>query len=197
MGKVLSINPMSFTSGPGIRVEIIISDNDEGMELTPNELVDRIRKFRPYIGPNGGGVTFKGENVFLQSDYLSDVCHICHKAGINTCLFTTGNNYHDNENILKYLDLVIIKIESIPLYNYNNLTERDFNNIDKLIKKINEKNIPLWINQEIIKNKNDNTRYINLLKKYISIYKNIQQIDIIGNVDDKSLDELKKVINEV
>lgn len=197
MGKILSINPMSFTSGPGIRVEVILSNTDEGMELTPNELVDRIRKFRPYFGPNGGGVTFKGENIFLQSDYISEVCHICHKAGINTCIMTTGNKYNNDENILKYLDLVIIKIESIPLYNYNNITEEEFIKIDSFINKINEKNIPLWINQEIKKNINDNIKYIKLLKKFIRMYQNVQQVDIIGNIDNESLDELKKVINEV
>lgn len=197
MGKILSINPMSFNSGPGIRVEVVMSDSEEGIELTPNQLVDRIRKFRPYFEVNGGGVTFKGKNIFLQSDYISEVCHICHKAGIMTCMMTTGNNYNNDENILNYLDLVILKIESLPLYNYSNLTTEEFMNITNFLNKINQKNIPLWINQEIKKNINDNIKYIKLLKNFVKIYQNVQQIDIMGNIDNEYLDELKKVIDEV
>ena len=196
MGKVLEINPMSLNSGPGIRVEVILSNTDEGIELTPNELVDRIRKFRPYIELNNGGVTFKGKDLFSQSEYLNEVCHICHKAGIPACIMCNATKYN-SEDILKYVDLVIIPITGLPVYNYNNLSNIEFNNIEKFIKKVDSKNIPIYISQEIVKGINDNDNYIKELKKYLKVYQNIKQIDIIGNIEEESLDELRKVLNEV
>jgi pyruvate formate lyase activating enzyme len=196
MGKVLEINPMSLNSGPGFRVEVILSSNDEGVLLTPNQLVDRIRKFRPYIELNNGGVTFKGDNIFLQSNYIDEVSHICHKAGIPACIMCNANNYN-GEDISKHIDFVILSITGLPVYNYNNLTDTEFNNIDKFIKQVCNKNIPIYINQEIIKGKNDNKEYIKELKKYLKVYQNIKQIDIIGNIEEESLDELRKVLNEV
>ena len=196
MGKVLEINPMSLNSGPGFRVEVILSSNDEGVLLTPNQLVDRIRKFRPYIELNNGGVTFKGENIFSQSNYIDEVSHICHKAGFRACIMCNANNYN-GEDISKHIDFVILSITGLPVYNYNNLTDTEFNNIDKFIKQVCNKNIPIYINQEIIKGKNDNKEYIKELKKYLKVYQNIKQIDIIGNIEEESLDELRKVLNEV
>ena len=196
MSKILEINPMSLNSGPGFRVEVILSNNDEGVELTPNQLVDRIRKFRPYIELNSGGVTFKGDNIFSQSKFLDEVFNICHKAGFKTCIMCNANNYN-GENIFNHIDIVILSITGLPVYNYNNLTDIDFDNIEKFLKQVNKKNIPLYINQEIYKGINDNLNYINELKKYLKVYQNIKQIDIIGNIGEESLDELRKVLNEV
>ena len=197
MGKILEINPMSVISGPGIRVEVILSSDDNGLDLTPNQLVDRIRKFRPYIELNDGGVTFKGDNIFLHSDFIEETSHILHKSGFKVCIMCCAHNYNCNEDIMKYIDLVILNINSLPLYNYNNLTDIEFLNIDKFIKDVTKKNIPLWINQEIKKDINDNKEYIKELKNYLNVYQNIEQIDIIGNIENESLDELKKVINKV
>ena len=95
MAKILEINPISENSGPGIRTEIILSNTDEGIELTPNQLVDRIRKFRPYIEINNGGITFKGDNIFLQSNFIDETSHICHKAGFKVCIMCDANNYNN------------------------------------------------------------------------------------------------------
>lgn len=198
MVKIYSMNPMSFDSGPGIRVEVVLcDDNEDGIELTSKELVDRIRKFRPYFGPDGGGVTFKGINIFKYSDYLEEVCLICHKAGINTCIETNGIDYSNNNSLLNYIDLVILNIESLPLFNYNNFSIENMMNTSNLISDINEKKINIYAKQFIENGINDTIEYINALKKYISMY-NINEIELISNdLDEYKLLELKRVLKEV
>lgn len=198
MIKIYSMNPMSFDSGPGIRVEVVLcEDTDDGIELTSKELVDRIRKFRPYFGPDGGGVTFKGNDIFKYSKYLEEVCLICHKAGINTCIETNGINYNNDSMLLDNIDLVILKIESLPLYNYNNLSIDSMMNTSNLINDLNEKNINICIKQVIESGINDTIDYIEVLKKYVSMY-NINDVELISNdLDDNKLLELKNILNEV
>lgn len=197
MMKIYSINPMSFDSGPGIRVEVILCDNEEGIELTAKDLVDRIRKFRPYFGPDGGGVTFKGNNIFKYSQYLEETCLICHKAGINTCIETNGIDYSNNNSLLNYVDLIILKIDSLPLYNYNNFSIESMMNTSNLINDINDKNIDVYIKQFIESGVNDTKEYIDVLKKYISMY-NISNVELVSNsLDDSVLLELKEKLNEV
>lgn len=198
MVKVYSMNPMSFDSGPGIRVEVVLCDDDSaGIELTSKELVDRIRKFRPYFGPDGGGVTFKADNIFKYSSFLEEACVICHKAGINICIETNGIDYSDNIDLLNNIDLVILKIESLPLFNYNNYSIESMMNTSNLINKVNEKKINICAKQFIQNGINDTIEYINALKKYISMY-GINDIELISDdLDDNKLLELKRILKEV
>ncbi len=196
MGKIESINPMCFDSGPGIRVEVILS-SESGIELSSNELVDRIRKFRPYFGPDGGGVTFKG-SIFEQTSFLIDTCQLCHKAGINTCIETTGNDYNESIDLLDYIDIVILNINSLPLYNYNNVDLQYLMNTDKLVNKLNEKNSIMWIKQIIKKDINDKEDYIYALKKYIKMYDNIENVILLSDdVESKIIDNFYELIKEV
>ena len=138
MINVEEINPITVNNGPGIRVEVVLSNNSE-LSLTPNELVDRIRKFRPYIELNNGGVTFKG--IFNNIEEISNACHICHKAGINTCIELIDYK-EEYDIILKYIDIVILNsLDYIDkIYNKNiELFIRDNNYNNDLLNKYNIK----------------------------------------------------------
>ena len=187
-----SINPMSFDSGPGIRVEVIFN-KENGLSLSVNELIDRIRKFRPYFGPNGGGVTFKGD-IFNDTTYLCDVCKLCNKAGINICFETNALDYNNDLNIFKYLELVILSIESLPLLNYNNISVDELMNVDKFISDCELNNINIIVKQEILVNINDNIKYIESLKKYLNKFNNIIDVRLYS---DNNMDELNRCLNEV
>lgn len=196
-GHILSIDPMSLNSGPGIRVEIYISENAE-LTMTPMETVNRIRKFRPYFGPDSGGVTFKGKEIFKYATYLKETCLTCHKAGINTCIETDGLDYNDDLELLNYTDLFIINISSLPLYNYNNLSIEQLMNVDKLMNHLNEKKINIWIKQVIQKGINDSCEYFKILKKYLDRYDNIKDIEIIGdNISGDKLNSFQRILKEV
>lgn len=189
-----SINPMSFDSGPGIRVDILLSESN-GVLVNCNDVVNRIRKFRPYFGPDQGGVTFRGD-IFKNVKYMNELCHLCHKAGINTCISVDATEYNLDKSIFEYLDLIIIDIKSLPLYNYNNLDIEKLMNMDKFISDALSFNVELWIRQEI-NSLNNNDKYINALKKFIDMYGNIKNIELYSNefsMDD--IERLKEVIYE-
>lgn len=195
VGNIASIDPMSFNSGPGIRVAIKMT-NDDSLKLTPMETVDRIRKFRPYFGPNGGGVTFIDPD-FKQSDYLKETCHICHKAGINTCIQTTGIGYQEDSDLLSEVDLFILNIVGLPLDNYNNLSIDDLMSINKFMNLLAENNKKIWVKQTITKNLNDHDNYIYKLKKYLRMYDNIQDVEIIADgLTEKEVEKIERILSE-
>lgn len=187
------INPMSFNSGPGIRVEVLIS-NTVGLEVNPKDMVDRIRKFRPYFGPDGGGVTFKGallENIA----FLKETCRICHKAGINTCIELSAKKYQNDKELFKDIDLIILSLDSLPLFNYNNLSIEELMNINQFINDASEYKIDIWIKQFIKHGVNDTIEYIECLNKYLRMYNNIRRIELLS--EDILLEELKNKLKEV
>lgn len=194
-GRVLNIDPMNNDSGPGYRVLITLDNNSE-LEMSAKDTVDRIRKFRPYIGPEGGGVTFKGD-LFSQGKYLEETCHICHKAGFTTCIITDGCNYKYNSELLNQIDLVILDIGSLPLYNYNEYSTEKLMDINKFVNHLNEIKKPLWIKQVISKDLNDNEKYILALKKFIRMFDNIYDIELLSdNVSNEDMNEFKRILSE-
>ena len=156
-GNIENINPMQEIPCLGFRVEVIISK--DGYEITSNELVNRIRKFRPYIELNNGGVLFKGE-IISQIDFVLESCKICHKAGINTCIEIDYKNY--NKELFKNIDFIILEINELPIYN---------SDVDKFINSIDSNNI--IIKQLVISDELMN------LRKYYELHKNIKYVDYI------------------
>ena len=165
IGKISSIDPMSFNSGPGIRFVIMV-DEVENITLTPQNTIDRIRKFRPYFGPDDGGLTFKGKNIFQEIDYINETCHIAHKAGITTCLMTNGHNYEKNRVQFRDIDFVILEISSIPLYNYGKLDDKTFERMEMLIMDTLANGKKVFFYPSLDDGIIDKDDYVRKLKKY-------------------------------
>ena len=84
-GKIHSMESMGLVDGPGIRTVIFLQgcslrcrfchnpdtwDFDGGETIEPQELVQKIARFRPYFKDNGG-VTFSGGEPLMQREFLS------------------------------------------------------------------------------------------------------------------------------
>lgn len=200
IGYIDSIETMSFNDGPGIRIVISFNKKNSQLELTTTQLVDRIRKFRSYIGPNNGGVTFIGDDLLEQIDYLIDVTKLCHKAGINTCIETNGMQYEEEklDALFNNIDVILFKIESLPLYNYNDIEITELMNAKKFIDIANKFNINIWIKQIIKRDVNDNERYFKVLKKYLGMIDNIADIELImQDLSDEEMLRVQTLFNEV
>ena len=107
-GYINSIDTMGLVDGPGIRIIIfmqgcklrcIFCHNPEtwnkksNIKMTSKEVVDQIRKYRPYI-EMGGGVTFSGGEPLYQSEFLVEMLKMCKKAGIHEFIETLPNGYN-------------------------------------------------------------------------------------------------------
>ena len=130
MTRVLSIDSFNENSGPGIRVLIDISYNDEGIEVNCIDLVNQIRRYRHYIEMNNGGVTFKG-NIQNNVDFLKNICTLCHKSNINTCIELKTSEFNSIYEILYLLDYIILI--------------KDIDKIDEISKILTNKKINFLI----------------------------------------------------
>lgn len=235
MGYIHSIETMGLVDGPGIRVVVFMQGcplrclfchnpdtwiPNKNLEISSNDLVDRIRKYRPYFEDSGGGVTFSGGEPLMQSEFLKDTLKLCKKAGINTCLDTSGTGYkkEDLEEIFKWTDLIILDIKAIDNEDYKKITGKnqdEFNYFKDELKK-HHKNI--WLRQVIVPGINDTKEYILKLKEYIKTFDNVLKVELLPyhtmgiskyeklNIPYKlmetpaltteKLEELKKVLND-
>ena len=106
---------------------------------------------------------------------------LCKKAGIHTCLDTSGTGYSKKylDEILKYTDLVILDIKAINNDLYKKITRQDIDMFNYFKEKLNESGKKVWIRQVIVPTINDNIEYINSLKEYIKEIKNVEKIELL------------------
>lgn len=203
-GSIDSIETLGLVDGPGIRTVVFLNGcklrclychNPEmwkikDYNMTVDELVNKILRYKPYYKDNGG-VTFSGGEPLLQSDYLLEVCKRLKKEKINIALDTAGvGNY--NEKLLDYIDLIIFDIKAVKSDEYNYITGYKIDESLKFLNKCQEKNIKMWIRQVIVPKINDNEKNILELKKFISKLKNVEKVELLP-YHTMAIDKYKKL----
>lgn len=194
-GYIHSIETMGLVDGPNIRIVIFMQgcslrcsfchnpdtwDVKSNLKMDAEEVVNEIRKYRPYI-EMGGGVTFSGGEPLLQSKFLLDMLKLCKKAGIHTCIDTSGTGYSKEylDEILKYTDLVILDIKAIDEESYKKITKRNMDMFNYFIERLKLNNNKLWLRQVIVPTINDNSEYILKLKEYIKQFNDLEKIELL------------------
>ncbi len=145
--------------------------------MTPNDLLEKILKYKSYFGENGG-VTFSGGEPLLQPKFLLEVLKLCKEHGIHTALDTAGHgkNY---EKLLNFVDLVILDIKATCEKEYKNITGKSMALFLDFLNTCQKLNMPLWLRQVIIPGINDTEEKINNLNEFIKNIKNIERVELL------------------
>lgn len=193
-GSVDSIETMGLVDGPGIRTVVFLSGchlrckychNPEMWDKrknnhTSDELVEKIIRNKPYF-KDEGGVTFSGGEPLLQHEFLLDCCKKLKKEGIHIALDTAGIGNGNYEEILKYVDLVLLDVKHITKEGFKDITRRDY--LDKyfeFLKVLNKSNKDVWIRQVIVPGIMDNEEYMDGLRDFIkNNIKNVKRIEFL------------------
>lgn len=192
-GYVNDIESFGLVDGPGIRTVVFLGgcylrckycQNPEDWALkegnmTPGELVQKILRNMPYFKRNNGGVTFSGGEPLVQDKFLLETCKLLKQENIHIALDTAGVGNGNYQEILNYIDLVLLDIKHVDDEEYQKLTGHNNNESKKFIEVLNKNNIPVWIRQVIVPGIMDNDEYITNLAKYLKTIKNIKRIDFL------------------
>lgn len=192
-GYINSIETMGLVDGPGIRFVVFMQgcklrclfchnpetwQLNKGIEISSDELIKQILKYKNYYGKEGG-VTFSGGEPLLQSSFLLDILKKCQKNNIHTCLDTAGFGGTNNEEILKYIDLVMMDIKALKPDKYFEIVGQKIDQSLEFLKLCQKLKKRLWIRQVIIPGINDNEEYIRELKKFLSDYE-VEKIEFLA-----------------
>lgn len=187
-----SIETLGLVDGPGIRIVVFFNKcllrckychnpemwHKKEENYFPEELANKIKRYIPYIKKNGG-VTFSGGEPLLHSKFIIEVAKILKQDNIHIALDTAGVGLDDYEELLSYIDLVILDIKHTNNDEYKKLTGLDMNKVENFIKSLNKSNKEVWIRQVIVPNLNDNVEYLDSLNKYLKRINNITNIEFL------------------
>lgn len=193
-GKISSIETLGTLDGPGIRFVVFLQGcklrckychnpetwNTDGhtQEVTPQQLVNQILKYKNYFN-SGGGVTFSGGEPLLQPEFLLECLKLCKENKIHTCLDTAGVGFGDYTEILKYTDLVILDIKAVEEDEYTFITGQPIKFFKEFLRQATEQNCKFWLRQVIVPSINDDIEHIEKLKAFASTIPNVEKIELL------------------
>lgn len=193
-GRIHSIESMGLVDGPGIRTVIFFQGcglrcaychNPDtwkragGIEITAEELLKKILRFKPYFDRSGGGVTFSGGEVLLQSEFLVEILKLCKERDIHTAIDTAGYGEGNYEEVLKYTDLVLLDIKQVDEEGYKNLTGKGKSGLDQFLKVVDKSGTKLWIRHVVVPNLTDSKEHIKKLAGIIKNIKNVEKVELL------------------
>jgi len=193
-GLINSFETLGTLDGPGIRFVVFFQGcklrclychNPEtwnlkgnAVEITPEELVEKIEKYKNYFGQDGG-VTFSGGEPLLQPEFLLECLKLCKQKSIHTCLDTAGFGFGNYEEILKYVDLIILDIKAVEEEEYQRITGQKILKFKEFLESVQNHNKKLWLRQVIVPNINDNKEHVLKLKEFSKTIKNVEKIELL------------------
>lgn len=192
-GSVKKIETFGLVDGPGIRTVVFLNGcklrciychnpemwNMQELNYTPEELAKKIIRNKPYFKRNNGGVTFSGGEPLLQSKFVIEVCKILKKEGIHIALDTSGVGNGNYDEILSYIDLVLLDIKHVTKEGYQYLTGYNIEESQKFIDALNKSGKPVIIRQVIVPGIMDNEEYLYGLKEQLKKINNIISIEFL------------------
>lgn len=193
LGNIASIETTGFVDGPGLRVIVFMQGcplrclychnpdiaffNEDKTLLSPEKVVERVLRYKSYFGKEGG-VTFSGGEPLRQPEFLLETLKLCKQNGINTAIDTSGVG-ECYEELLNYVDTVILDIKAVKAEDYKKLTGLEITSFNNFLNCVQKKKIDLWLRQVIVPNINDTEENILELKNFISKIKNVKKVELL------------------
>lgn len=193
-GRIHSIESMGLVDGPGIRTVVFFQGCalrcaychnpdtwgfEGGQEISPEELLNKVLRFKSYFEKSGGGVTCSGGEPLMQPKFLLEFLKLCKKNNIHTTLDTSGVGLGNYDEILKYVDLVLLDIKHYDMDGYKHITEHSMDKFNEFAKSVISSNVPLWIRHVVVPGITDTKEHMINLKNFISKFKNVQKVELL------------------
>ena len=181
-GNIHSIETCGTVDGPGVRFVVFFQgcplrcmychnpdswSQNINRVMTIAEIYDRYKGVKEFVK---GGITVTGGEPLLQIDFLIELFKLFKEKNVHTALDTSGitfNNSSKFDELIKYTDLVMLDIKSINPSLHKKLTGAD------------NKNIPLWIRNVIVRGITDKKEDLEHLGEFMADLKSLKALDIL------------------
>lgn len=193
-GRIHSIQSMGTLDGPGVRFVIFAQgcplrckcchnpdtwDPSGGKTYTPAELVTRALRFKEYFGKDGG-VTVSGGEPLLQAEFVTELFKLCHEAGLNTCLDTSGCILTPAvKTLLTHTDRVLLDIKYTTDADYRAYVGCGMATPMAFLDYLTEQSIPATLRQVIIPSVNDTEEQVAVLGRIAATHPNVDKVELL------------------
>ena len=193
-GRIHSFQSLGTVDGPGVRFVVFLQGCNlrckcchnpdtwkinDGKEYTPEQVFEKVMRFREYFGHNGG-ITLSGGEPLLQSEFAYELFSLCKKENINTCLDTSGSIINTSvKKLLSVIDHVLLDIKYTDDALYQENVGCSLFSALNFLALLEENGIKTTLRQVIIPTKNDTPENILKLKEIASSHECVVKTELL------------------
>lgn len=194
LGKIHSIQTLGTLDGPGVRFVVFVQgcplrchcchnpdtwDFVGGQEYTPDQILEKVKRYREYFGEKGG-ITISGGEPLCQPDFVYELFRLCKDNGINTCLDTSGCVINkDVKKLLGVTDRVLLDIKYTDDESYKNYVGCSYSSVISFLELLDNMSINTTLRQVIIPTKNDDEENIRRLKDIKERFSCVDSVELL------------------
>ena len=193
-GRIHSFQSLGTLDGPGVRFVAFLQgcplrcgcchnpdtwDVHGGAEYSAEDVVKRALRCRGYFGKTGG-ITLSGGEPLLQHAFAAEIFRLCHEAGVNTCLDTSGCvPPEDCADVLAHTDRVLLDVKYATDAQYRQHVGCSLDQPLRFLKALDERGIPVTLRQVTIPTLNDTEESVDTLVQIANAHACVDKIELL------------------
>lgn len=194
LGRIHSFQSLGTVDGPGVRFVLFMQgcnlrcscchnpdtwDIYGGKQYSPNEVFQRVLRYKEYFGAEGG-ITVSGGEPLLQADFVAELFSLCRAEGINTCLDTSGSVMNESvAELLCVTDRVLLDIKYCDDERNIKHVGCSLGKVLNFLESLNSMSIAVTLRQVIIPEINGSDDDVLSLANIASRYKCVDKIELL------------------
>ncbi|MFW9098182.1 pyruvate formate-lyase-activating protein [Corynebacterium striatum] len=187
---------VTSVDGPGTRMTMFMSGcplrcqychNPDTMEMKVGTLeriedvVKRIKRYKPIFKASGGGLTISGGEPLFQIAFTRRVLKEVHDAGIHTTIDTSGflgSRLQDED--LENIDLVLLDVKSGDEETYKLVTRRELQPTIDFGDRLSAMGKPVWIRFVVVPGLTDSPENVRNVAEIVGRWSNnVERIEVL------------------
>ncbi|MDE0573588.1 pyruvate formate-lyase-activating protein [Demequina sp. B12] len=194
-GSVHSWELVTAVDGPGTRLTFFLAgcplrclychnpdtwQMRRGTRVHVDDLMKRVRRYKPVLQASDGGVTLSGGEALLQASFVERVFAECKAEGIHTTLDTSGFlGLRASDDLLDNTDLVLLDVKSGDPETYKKVTGRLLEPTLVFGRKLAERNIPIWLRFVVVPGLTDDFDNVEKVADYAATLSSLERVEVL------------------
>ena len=189
-----SFQSLGTLDGPGLRTVLFLQgcplrcgychnpdtwDPQGGQQISVEQVLERVLRYRSYFGKDGG-LTVSGGEPLMQAAFVAELFRRCREAGIHTCLDTSGvYTGPDAQTVLSHTDLCLLDIKMTDEESYQKHTGGSLKKTLAFLTLLDGMGIDTWVRQVIVPRLNDSGENIEALNRLVAPYRCVKKMELL------------------
>lgn len=193
-GNIHSFESLAAVDGPGLRFLVFLQgcplqcafchnpdswSFEPKQSFTPEDVLKKIRRIRPYFGQSGG-VTISGGEPLYQPQFVKELLLLCKKENIHTALDTSGTVFNqDVADILSLADIILLDVKGSTKTNFDRICKGNYHAFEECFNVLEQIQKECWIRYVFGENFNHLPSDLDALATLCNRNLNITRIDLL------------------
>jgi pyruvate formate lyase activating enzyme len=156
--------------------------------MSVEEVLDEIRRDKPFYDTSAGGVTLSGGEPTLNSTFALQILTMCKEEGIHTAIETCGDcPWESFTSLLPVTDLVMMDLKLIDIEAHRDATGRPNNRILDNARRLAKTDKPIVFRTPVVPSVNDSEEEIGRLASFVRELMDLRHSNGHARTDDMGI----------